>query len=78
MEHTYFMTGRCKTIILSPGINKLVIIVSNTTQVLGAYHEFWGTGEFSWNCSTLIDIHLQDEKEIPRGENLWFFLLEAF
>ena len=32
------------------------------------------TREFSWNCNTLIDMHLQHEKQSPTGKNLFFSL----
>ena len=32
------------------------------------HQEFFRTGEFSWNQSTLINIHLQHKKEKPRRE----------
>ena len=40
-------------------------------------HEFFRAREFSWNQGTLINNHLQDEKEKSRREKSSVFLLET-
>ena len=58
---------------------RLQRLLLNITSILQARNQgFFRAGEFSWNHGTLINIHLQENKEKPSTEKSPIFLPRNF